>query len=311
MRKQSDNEVHSHAPNREEVAAEKVLSGVKRRATDHPEAPPAQIIRALNDLPPGVFAELPDRENVKKTIRRQRLTEMPSNPTTIQDLREIPHKFTVTLQHQPFLIYDSLQDDDCNDSQEKIIIYTTRENLRLLFQSRIWYVDGTFKSAPAIFFQLFVVMGSILQKTHRGDQLFALPFVYASLESKNTAAYKKVFNVIISEATKFGIQRSIPEIIMSDFELAIINAVQNTSISTGDNIKACFFHLSQNIFRRIQAEGLQARYNSIDDRSIKLAAHQMCALAFVPVDDVVATFDLIEFPDDFLPIADYFEVLLL
>lgn len=67
-----------------------------------PEASPAQIMRALNDLPPDVFVELPDRKNVRKTTWRERLIKMLLNPTSIEDLKEIAHKFMVTLQHQPF-----------------------------------------------------------------------------------------------------------------------------------------------------------------------------------------------------------------
>ena len=36
----------------------------------------------------------------------------------------------------------------------------------------------------------------------------------------------------------------------------------------------------------------------------------MCAIAFVPTDDVIASFDVLcdELPEEFLPVADYFEV---
>ena len=75
-------------------------------------------------------------------------------------------------------------------------------------------------------------------------------------------------------------------------------------------IKLCFFHLKQNVFRRIQSEGLQGRYNDPEDRTIKLAAAKLCALSFVPPDEVPEVFSGLcnDIPDDFLPIADYFEV---
>ena len=47
-------EDHLHAPNIEEVNALKVVRSVKRRAEEHPEAPPAQILRTeLSKVPTG------------------------------------------------------------------------------------------------------------------------------------------------------------------------------------------------------------------------------------------------------------------
>ena len=74
----------------------------------------------------------------------------------------------------------------------------------------------------------------------------------------------------------FGMNR-IPQIVMTDFELGIINAVRD-EVKT--QAKACFFHLRLNIFRKIQTEGLQEEYNDPDDRSIKIACQELCALAF-------------------------------
>ena len=61
---------------------------------------------------------------------------MPSNPTSIEELGEISRSFRVTTQQQPFLLYDSFQDKDYDQDSGRMIIYATRENLRLLFRSR-------------------------------------------------------------------------------------------------------------------------------------------------------------------------------
>ena len=88
---------------------------------------------------------------------------------------------------------------------------------------------------------------------------------------------------------------------MTDFELGIINAVR---VEIKTEVKACFFYLRQNIYQKIQAEGLQEEYNDPDDRSIKIACQKMCALAFLPIDQVVNTFDELcnEIPENFIPI---------
>ena len=47
------------------------------------------------------------------------------------------------------------------------------------------------------------------------------------------------------------------------------------------------------------------------DSGIRKASKMMCALAFVPVDDVLSIFDELfnEISDDFVPMAVYFEVI--
>ncbi|XP_016657895.1 uncharacterized protein LOC107883059 [Acyrthosiphon pisum] len=94
---------------------------------------------------------------------------------------------------------------------------------------------------------------------------------------------------------------------MTDFEQSIINATKKI---IGVEIHACLFHLCQSLYRRIQAEGLQSQYNNLENCSIKIAAQMTGALAFVPPEKVVETFDqlLEKVPDDYMPIAEYFEI---
>ena len=175
--------------------------------------------------------------------------------------------------------------------------------------SRIWFLDGTFETAPAIFMQVFAILGSCSQTINGETREFALPFVYALLSSKKENAYQKVLEVVNAEAVRLG-ALSEPQFLLVDFELGIINACLNvfeTSV-----VKSCFFHLSQNIFRRVQSEGPQRAYNA-EDRSVRNAAHMLTALAFLPADDVANGFDelLDNICDQFLPVAEYFEVLLI
>jgi len=53
---------HNHLPDREAAEAEVVRATIKQKATQHPEATPAQILRAeLPKVRSGVLAHLPDR----------------------------------------------------------------------------------------------------------------------------------------------------------------------------------------------------------------------------------------------------------
>ena len=96
-------------------------------------------------------------------------------------------------------------------------------------------------------------MGSVLQINNNTEQTIALPLVYSLLESKEQIAYAKVLEVSFAAAERFGIRVNRPQKIMTDFELSTINAAKNYC----NNVQACFFHLCQNVFRRVQMEGLQ------------------------------------------------------
>ena len=94
---------------------------------------------------------------------------------------------------------------------------------------------------------------------------------------------------------------------MTDFEVSIINAAKEHFWE--DSVKCCFFHLCQNVFRQIVQSGLKTLYNS-DDGRIEKGTHQLCALAFVWVEDVERHFITLRavLPDELSDIADWFEV---
>lgn len=307
IRKGGDTDSHTHPPNPEKVAAVRIVAAIKKEAIDHPERPPSAVARAVQNADEGVQAFLPDLQSVKKSVKRERLKNMPGTPMQIDDLESVPDIYRKTIGGDNFLLYDSFDDDDYT-LNHRIMIFSTQANLKKLFKAEIWFADGTFDVVPSIFFQLFTIMGSVYQIYKGEERKFAIPLVHALLENKTEEAYTKVFEVILSQAQKYGLRVQLPQAVMSDFELAIINAIK-THLNP-NSVHLCFFHLCQNVFKKIISEGLKVKYMDENDSSIRDAARSMCALAFVPVQDVLSLFDALyeEMPDDFLPIADYFEV---
>lgn len=91
---------------------------------------------------------------------------------------------------------------------------------------------------------------------------------------------------------ELGIEEYLPEMVMCDFEMGIINAAsQHLGFSS---ISLCFFHLKQSMYRHVQSEGLATAYNDPSDRTLKLFIHQIAALAYVPVCDVMKIFGLLK-----------------
>ncbi|KAG0442345.1 hypothetical protein HPB47_015732 [Ixodes persulcatus] len=84
------------------------------------------------------------------------------------------------------------------------------------------------------------------------------------------------------------------KVIYTDFELAAMNSFQNQF--SGVRLQACFFHLAQSVYRKVQENhDLRQRYDTDKGFSV--------------LGDLDAAFDsLMEiFPDEAMPLAQYFE----
>ena len=77
-----------------------------------------------------------------------------------------------------------------------------------------------------------------------------------------------------------------PTHMLMDFELAAIKSFQVYWPNT--NAKGCFFHLTQNIWRKVQAEGLQADFNQNEEFALKIRL--LPALAYASPFDVPELF---------------------
>ena len=85
-----------------------------------------------------------------------------------------------------------------------------------------------------------------------------------------------------------------PDSIRLDFEIAVATSM---SVVFGEDVLIwfCLFHLSQNNCRKI-CENHKSRYQSPNETEFATRCRMVTALAFVPVDDVIETFEeLIEF----------------
>ena len=94
------------------------------------------------------------------------------------------------------------------------------QNIELLCDSPVWFLDGTFKTAPDIFAQIFTIIG-LRKRTGKPEEVVAIPLVYALLSSKETDQYQRVLEVVKEAVQRYRIQPCAPSKIMTDFELGI------------------------------------------------------------------------------------------
>ena len=243
---------------------------------------------------------------------------VPANPGSLQEIN-LPEEYRQTLDGEPFLLHDSgpasgivyagyiifplipfhliswfssALNSSVTAGNVRFLVFSTQESLRLLERYDNWFADGTFKTVPLLFYQLYTLCVRANGKI--------LPVVYALLPNKTQAMYESFLQVLLEHSEDLE-----PTTLVTDFELGAMNAFREKFpdiVCTG-----CFFHLSQNIFRKVQASGLQERYGQ--DAQFALAMRMLPALAFVPQGDVVQYFELLEdmFPDEAEDVITYFE----
>ncbi len=66
---------------------------------------------------------------------------------------EIPEMYHETMSKKPFLLMDFFM----KRAKERVIVYATRQQLKLLFTSSTIFMDGTFSVAPNGFEQIFLI----------------------------------------------------------------------------------------------------------------------------------------------------------
>lgn len=279
---------HNHGPDASRKQVLDVKATIKRRALDTEETPQQIISTAVANVTESAAAQLPPIRHIKRGIRRYKnnaghALPIPPTPQTMV----IPEKYKVTNSDEPFLLYDS-----GIDSPNRMLIFSTETNLRALTTTGHWFADGTFKVAPELFYQVFTIHALVDNNI--------MPCVYALLPNKNEDTYYELFNQLLQLKPTLH-----PRSMMFDFEVASRNALLR--VFPDVDIKGCFFHLAQCVYRRVQDNGLQARYR--DDQDFNLDVKMIPALAFVPADDVEEAFESLvdHISADAQPILDYFE----
>ncbi|KAM7307232.1 uncharacterized protein ISCGN_010868 [Ixodes scapularis] len=280
---------HTHSGDPVENSLLAVRDHMKAKAVEGRESNHQILLGAAAASSDAVASQMPSVSTMRRTLRKQRRRAIHpyTIPTTKRNL-EIPVEFKVTLRGEDFLLHDTGFGDS-----ERILVFSTAENLRKLGESELWFADGTFKVSPSLFYQVYTIHGSL-----HGT---VVPLVFALLSNKTQSTYARLFSVLRAHINHLNVK-----VIYTDFELAAMNSFQNQF--PGVLLQACFFHLAQSVYRKVQENhDLRQRYDT--DKDFSVLMRMLPALAFIPLGDLDAAFDsLMEiFPDEAMPLAQYFE----
>lgn len=263
---------HNHNPDALKTESREILSNIRTDARATLDAPSIIIARNVQQSSSATQGILPASRHIKRTIRNVRTKVQGSLciPHRRQDIN-LPESFEQTVNGQKFLQFDS------GPNENRILIFSTAHHLDFLKASDLWLVDGTFKSAPALFLQLFVIHGQ------RNNVTF--PLVYCLLPNKTQATYIRMLTALKDLVPDLN-----PTTIMSDFERATLNAMEECFPEA--ERKGCFFHFAQCFHRNIQKRpDLLNLYTSDADFSLKI--RHLVALAFLPPEDVVIAYQIL------------------
>lgn len=200
---------------------------------------------------------------------------------------ELRRKLKITYHDDSFLHYDN------GGHKKRFLIFSTTKNLNHLTLCKIWLCDDTFKSVPKGFYQLYTIHGYTNEKS--------IPMIYCLAPNESQTIYLNFLKKIRQSLPNFS-----PTRVLTDFAILFIEAFKE--VLSGVKFSGCFFHFSQCIWYHIQSCRLRKSYNT--DVTFAVNVRQLMALAFVPVDNVISTYESIVSSDYYDLNSDIFEDLL-
>ena len=95
--------------------------------------------------------ECPDYENVRSGLGKIRREDTPLLPKSKETI-DLDGQYLITIYGQRFLLFDT-------KGTERIIAYSSNFQMEILGLSSQWHADGTFKTAPHLFAQNYLIHG--------------------------------------------------------------------------------------------------------------------------------------------------------
>lgn len=169
---------HNHAPDPGKVDELTYRSSLKRDAVLSLDMPSQIIQRNVAKIPQTSSCAIPNKKASTQIVQRSRKNDTPKEPASLEQI-EIP-------EHMQNVDGEKFFARQVKFGEDFILFFATRSNLLLLDRSNLWVMDGTFKTCPVLFYQMYTIHGFIGAETGRRRRI--VPLVYAFLSKKHRAA---------------------------------------------------------------------------------------------------------------------------
>lgn len=157
---------------------------------------------------------------------------------------------------------------------QRILLFSGEKGRESLKNSKIFFMDGTFKSCSKQFAQIYTIHADFESK---GEETNVHPVIFALLPNKKRETYVRMFRLILDVIPEWK-----PQKINLDFEAAAISALRE--VFPAAEINGCFFHMKKCLWRRVQELGLTNDYR--ENEEIRVHIRMCAALAFLKPEHV-------------------------
>lgn len=172
---------HDHEPDHTRLEVVKFKAELAFRAKNTNDPPRTIISDTLQTLSTDAIWKLSRPDAMKQCVRRLRNKKFSLKRLKATSLEElvIPEEMKKTMNKESFLLADTGSND-----KNRILIFATEQNLRILDDNRDWYCDGTFGVTSLLFKQLYTIH-VIIDKS-------VVPLIYCLLPNKKQTTYNKM-----------------------------------------------------------------------------------------------------------------------
>ena len=203
----------------------KAKAAFRQQSRETNQRPQDLINTVLRDQTNEVIANMPSIRSIARSVRKYRAgTSNSQNFRTVADI-VLPDEL-LQMGNESILFFDSGSED-----RERFLIFSNAELQSIAKNGKNFNLDGTFKVAPKIFYQLYTVQCWFRETL--------IPVFYILLTGKNQNLYERVFQKIAHLIETPRVELNL----MIDLELGAYNAIQ--SVFPESKLIACSFHFRQ------------------------------------------------------------------
>ena len=234
---------------------QEIYEEVRNRCTEDMDANAKLLF--LQDFPTWI--------EIKTILVRKRREVIPSDPKVMTD---------IDLSLPVFLLKDGesvVKGDEALSDGRRIILFTTKEHLKILARAHQILGDGTFRITPRLWTQTFIISAEVSKDVF-------VPVCFSLLPDKKKESYVCMFSLLKKALEAESLELS-AEYFMSDFEVAIRDSFLSTF--QGVEAKGCAFHFAKAILSKVSKSGFKRDYQQCPDFSAFIRA--TLGLAYVPL----------------------------
>ena len=212
----TNNDAHMHLNEMDKIGEMDSMNNMREQVRANPTMPIKRIYdhtvaTAHQNAGAGAPVPLiPDYSQVKSSLYREKASQCPPIPHNIQQM-QINGLFAQTFLGERYLLH--------LDNGIGVAIFATDFELRHLGNAQTLYIDGTFKTAPKPYMQVFTIHCEFMDRV--------VPLTASLLTGKTQQHYDCVMNVILQEVRRVTGNNGVNVVtVVSDFEQAVFNAVR-------------------------------------------------------------------------------------